>query len=472
LLFNSLTFLVFFLIILIMYNFPLEWKIRKSNLLIASYFFYGVWNPPFVLLLWLSTIVDWFVAKKIYQAKQRYIAKLLLLMSLAINIGVLSFFKYGIFFLDIFSSFMDTFGLSFQPPTWDIILPVGISFYTFQSLSYTFDIYYKKQKPCNSFLDFALFVTFFPQLVAGPIVKARQLIPQFTTPKFSTLKNLYWGTIFMTLGLFQKIILADMLLGPTANIVFSHPESISRMEAWLGVLAFSGQILSDFAGYTTTAIGIALCLGFKLPKNFNYPYAAIGFSDFWRRWHISLSSWLKEYLYFPLGGNRKNQVRTLINLMLTMLIGGLWHGANWTFVIWGALHGFYLIMEKILLFATPEEIRKIKSLRIATGILTFILVLIAWVFFRSPDITSAITLIDSMFGANSQAVPILNSMNIAFTIVTMILMLAFHSYMRNRELIVIISNAPIWLISIIWSLLIAIIIFSQGSNDAFIYFQF
>jgi alginate O-acetyltransferase complex protein AlgI len=215
-------------------------------------------------------------------------------------------------------------------------------------MAYSLDIYLKRAEPSKSFLDFALFVTFFPQLVAGPIVRPTHLLPQFATPRVATPQQLCWGLRLMTIGLFQKIVVADGLLAPTADAAFGAAGMLHPLDAWLGTLAFSGQIFSDFAGYSTTAIGVALALGFGLPDNFRCPYAAIGFSDFWRRWHISLSTWLRDYLYIPIGGNRKGNLRTYANLMTTMLLGGLWHGASWTFVVWGGLHGLYLAAERWL----------------------------------------------------------------------------------------------------------------------------
>ena len=270
-----------------------------------------------------------------------------LVVSLSVNLGLLGFFKYGTFLLDNFITFSELLGIPFTPAKPDIILPVGISFYTFQTLSYTLDIYFRKSRPWSSFLDYALFVTFFPQLVAGPIVRSSEFLPQCLTPRRATLERFSWGLILLVSGLFQKIVVADGLLAPIVEKVYDTGMVPDTLSAWCGTLAFSGQIFCDFAGYSSCAIGVAMCLGFKIPDNFRSPYAAIGFSDFWGRWHISLSSWLRDYLYIPLGGNRKGAAGTYINLMLTMLIGGLWHGASWTFVFWGGLHGLYLAVERM-----------------------------------------------------------------------------------------------------------------------------
>ncbi|MCD4722509.1 MAG: hypothetical protein K8S13_22030 [Desulfobacula sp.] len=339
--FNSLTFLVFFGIVLIVHNLRISWTAKKLSLIYFSYLFYAAWNPPFVVLLWISTLVDWKAGKKIYFARNIFQKRLYLVLSLIVNLGLLGFFKYGNFLLDNFISIMNVFNISFHPAKPDIILPVGISFYTFQSISYTIDIYKGRMKPWKSSIDFAMYVTFFPQLVAGPIVRATDFLPQCSLPKASSGKQLSWGFFLLVTGLFEKVFMADTLLAPVADAVYSGIGQTGFADAWIGTLAFSGQIFFDFAGYSTCAIGAALCLGFILPDNFRFPYGAVGFSDFWQRWHISLSSWLRDYLYIPLGGNRKGNTRTQINLMLTMLIGGLWHGASWRFVAWGGCMAFF-----------------------------------------------------------------------------------------------------------------------------------
>ncbi len=405
-LFNSLTFVVFFAIVLALHNLPLPWKTKKINLLIASYVFYAAWSPPFVLLLWLSTAVDWVVARKIFATDSQSRRKALLGVSLAVNLGMLGYFKYGGFLLENWAALMSAIvmsaiGIDWTAPGWDIVLPVGISFYTFQTLAYSMDVYLRRAKPADSLLDFALFVTFFPQLVAGPIVRPTQLIPQFQSPVKASRNQLLWGLGLMTLGLFEKIVIADGALAPAADAVFGAATAVPFTDAWLGTLAFAGQIFSDFAGYSTVAIGTALCLGFSLPDNFRFPYAAIGFSDFWRRWHISLSTWLRDYLYIPLGGNRKGWHRTQVNLMVTMLLGGLWHGAAWTFVIWGGLHGFYLGVERFLQRRYGgAKIATTFGFKLGLGLLTYFLVNLTWVFFRSKDFGTAWSMTRAMRAAS------------------------------------------------------------------------
>ena len=472
-LFNSLTFVVFFAVVLALHYLPFAWRVKKINLLLASYLFYAAWNPPFVLLLWLSTLVDWFAARAIYREQRRSRRRAWLILSLGVNLGILGFFKYGDFLLENWQALMATVGIDYQPAAWSIVLPIGISFYTFQTMSYSLDVYLRRAKPARSFLDFALFVTFFPQLVAGPIVRPSHLIPQFAVPHVATRDQLVWGLALMTLGLFEKVVIADGALAPVADVVFGADQPLYVVDAWMGVLAFSGQIFCDFAGYSTTAIGVALCLGFSLPNNFQFPYAAIGFSDFWRRWHISLSSWLRDYLYVPLGGNRKGNLRTYANLMTTMLLGGLWHGASWTFVAWGGLHGLYLTAERWLRARFPQGAYTSSIVfRIFAGLLTYVLINVSWVFFRSEDFETAGRLLASMFGLSADGVMLVPTIGIIVTSLVMSSLIAIHWLMRDRSVEEVVEKSPWWLVSGVWGLMLFSIIVTQGSGDAFIYFQF
>jgi D-alanyl-lipoteichoic acid acyltransferase DltB (MBOAT superfamily) len=472
-LFNSLTFVLFFAIVLGLHNLPLSWRVKKTNLLLASYLFYAAWNPPFVLLLWLSTIVDWIVARRIHAEERQGYRRLWLIVSIAVNLGVLGFFKYGDFLLHNWQAAMGSFGITYTPPEWSIVLPVGISFYTFQTMAYSLDVYLRRAAPAKSLLDFSLFVTFFPQLVAGPIVRPTQLIPQFAEPRRASPGQLRWGLALMTIGLFNKVVIADGLLAPSADAVFGAEAALPALDAWLGTLAFSGQIFCDFAGYSTTAIGIALCLGFSLPNNFRFPYAAIGFSDFWQRWHISLSSWLRDYLYIPLGGNRKGRGRTYANLMTTMLLGGLWHGASWTFVVWGGLHGLYLAIERWLTetFAGARIARTV-LFQFAMALVTYFAVNITWVFFRAQDFPQAFSMLVSMFGLQTEATSVLPTIRIIEVIVVTVSLVGIHWFMRERSLEDVAQRAPTWLLGFIWGAMLFAIITAQGTGDAFIYFQF
>ncbi len=473
-LFNSLTFVAFFAVVLALHNAPLPWKVKKTNLLLASYLFYAAWNPPFVILLWLSTIVDWHVAKRIYATDEKARRRAWVLVSILVNLGLLGYFKYGGFLLENWQALMSTIGVTWTAPGWSIVLPVGISFYTFQTMAYSLDVYLRRAKPADSFLDFALFVTFFPQLVAGPIVRPTQLIPQFQKPVRASRDQLLWGLGLLTLGLFQKIVIADGALAPAADAVFGAEAAVPFSDAWLGTLAFAGQIFSDFAGYSTAAIGIALCLGFSLPDNFRFPYAAIGFSDFWRRWHISLSTWLRDYLYIPLGGNRKGWHRTQVNLMVTMLLGGLWHGAAWTFVVWGGLHGFYLGVERFISERWGgAKVASTAGFRLFLALLTYFLVNITWVFFRARSFPQAWSMTKTMLGFGAEgSVLVLSSFLVATVISVTVGMLAVHWFMRSRRLEEVVAKTPWWLTGLVWAGMLFLIVITQGSGDAFIYFQF
>lgn len=492
--FNSYTFILFFGLVLLLHYAALSWKVKKINLLLASYLFYAVWNPPFILLLWLSTVVDYRVALALGKEEQKGKRKALLLLSLLVNLGMLGFFKYGGFLLDNFVAMLSLLGISYQPAQPDIILPIGISFYTFQTLSYTLDVYYRKFAPEKSLLDFSLFVTFFPQLVAGPIVRPGELLPQFKKPHQATRTQLTQGLFLLTLGLFMKVGIADGLLAETSDAVFGVPFPLAPLDAWTGVLAFSGQIFFDFAGYSTCAIGIALSLGFVLPDNFRYPYAAIGFSDFWRRWHITLSSWLRDYLYIPLGGSRQGSARTYLNLMITMLLGGLWHGANWTFVVWGALHGTFLSVERVFRarlvrlpkVPLPTTVQPIisqasviphlsfgrEATKFVLAMLTFLLVSLSWVFFRAPDFDTAMRLLLAMFGVIPTRIPLLATLDIYKVILIIAAMLACHWMMRDTSVAKVAERTPGWILGIGWAFMLIVLVLTQKSTGSFIYFQF
>ena len=476
--FNSLTFLIFFTAVLFVHYLPLSWKHKKWNLWWSSYLFYAAWNPPFVVLLWISTLVDWWAGKWLAEAKTPTRKKVFLILSLSVNLGLLGFFKYGTFLLENFQQLLFFLNLSFQPASPDIILPVGISFYTFQSMSYTLDIYRGKIKPWDCFSDFALYVTFFPQLVAGPIVRAVDFLPQLVTVRRATSAMLGWGLFLITLGLFQKVVLADGIFAPVVDTVFGAVQNAGFIDGWIGVLAFSSQIFFDFSGYSTIAIGVGLCLGFALPDNFRFPYSAIGFSDFWQRWHVSLSSWLRDYLYIPLGGNRRGRLRTQINLMLTMLLGGLWHGAAWHFVIWGCLHGIFLIVEGGYkqLFAGNSVIRQDASAGIRgflLALLTFALLNMSWVFFRATDLSSSLTLLRTMtLGGASDLRNLLAPSEITIVFSLTAVLMTTHWFMRNTSLEAIAAKIPWGLRALIISFMIISLVLAPGEDRAFIYFQF
>ncbi len=470
-LFNTLGFFVFLLIVLSLYYLaPLSWKQKKGMLLLASYIFYGLWNPPLILLLWISTMVDWTAGNQLAKTNDVRKRRGWLFLSIVVNLGFLAFFKYGSFLLENFQWVVGLIGIEYVPPKWDILLPMGISFYTFQTMSYTIDLYRRTGQPAKTFLDFALYVTFFPQLVAGPIVRAGELVPQFYEPKRATQQQFFLGALLLTIGLFQKTVFADSILSPVADDIFGARGLVLPLDAWIGVLAFSGQIFFDFAGYSLCAIGIALLLGFVLPDNFRYPYGSIGFSDLWQRWHISLSSWLRDYLYISLGGNRISISRTYINLMLTMLLGGLWHGAAWTFVIWGFLHGFYLVVERLL--------KKIISLNtkntltaLFLALITFTCVNISWVFFRAEDFKSAMKLLGSMFFLHGTKA-VLTTNHLVVVGLLMLCVFLGHFAMRRHSLTGLIEKSPLWVLVTAWGIMLFGLMIVQTSGQQFIYFQF
>src|SRR5437763_800712 len=335
-LFNSLTFVVFFVVVVALYWRIRSWQARKNLLVVASYIFYGAWNPPFAALLFGTTAMDFWLGRQMAKAKDQHARRRWLVASVCMNLSMLGFFKYGNFLLQNFQWLLARVGIIYQPPHLDILLPVGISFYTFHSLSYTLDIYRRVLRPTKSLRDFILAVSFFPQLVAGPIVRAGDFLPQLLHPPRLKNGQFLWGLALMTLGLFQKIVLADTMLSGSADRVFTYSGPLVALDSWAGVLAFAGQIFFDFAGYSLCAIGAALTLCFHLKDNFRFPYTAIGLSDFWRRWHISLSTFRRDYLYIPLGGNQVRPFRAALTLVIVMFLGGLWHGAAWTFVVWGS----------------------------------------------------------------------------------------------------------------------------------------
>jgi D-alanyl-lipoteichoic acid acyltransferase DltB (MBOAT superfamily) len=477
LLFNSFIFFIFLMIVLGISRLGIAWWVRKTMLLLLSYVFYAAWNPPFVILLWLSTVADWVFANRIALTSSKVIKRLCLAGSLIVNLGMLGFFKYSQFVMDNVHWLGTVFGKEIQSPAMSIILPVGISFYTFQTLSYTLDVYRGDTKPWHSFLDYALYVTFFPQLVAGPIVRATDFLPQCVTAHKATWQQIGWGMVLIVIGLFNKLFIADAQLAPIVEQVYKHSMQWGLLVSWGGTLAFAVQIFCDFAGYSTCAIGVALMLGFQLPDNFRFPYAALGFSDFWRRWHISLSTWLRDYLYIGLGGNRKGIFNTYRNLMFTMLLGGLWHGASWNFVAWGGLHGGYLVGERLIRKVVPDHrVWQWPVVRALLMLMTFACVCFAWVYFRAPDFAMANGICKGMLGLNglqagfSQAFTMLSA---GRTFAIVFVCLGLHWLLRNYSLEDLANRIPMPVTAMALSLMIIVVFLSLfGEDRAFIYFQF
>jgi alginate O-acetyltransferase complex protein AlgI len=388
--FNSITFLIFFVSFFIIY-----WRIAKraslkiTNLfiLLCSYLFYGWWDWRFLGLILFSSTIDYLVALQLEKTTAETKRKWLLFISIFTNIGLLSFFKYYNFFVDSLITLFQTCAVPFNVSTLSIVLPVGISFYTFQALSYTIDVYRKRLKACNDPIAFLTFVAFFPQLVAGPIERAKELLPQFYEKKKFCYPAVIGGLRLMLWGFFQKIVIADNL-APLVEKVYGTPENYSGLSIIVATFCFAFQIYCDFAGYSNIAIGAAKTLGFYLSPNFNTPYFSTSFTGFWRRWHISLSSWFKDYVYIPLGGNKKSKWRTNINLLLTFTLSGLWHGAAFTFILWGFLHGLLLITSKSI---------RIHAHKLFSTFFVFICVSILWLPFRAKGMSNFQSLLERIF---------------------------------------------------------------------------
>ncbi len=367
---------------------------KHAVLLAASYIFYAYWDVRFLALLVLQTYISYFLAKKIDRSATKRQSKRFLILGVSVSLAILGFFKYFNFFVE---SFILLFGIE-NSNSLNIILPVGISFYTFQALSYLIDVYRKKLKASDRFVKISLYISFFPQLVAGPIVRASDFLPQLNEERPMTNVNLVEGLQMFLFGLIKKIVIADRL-AVAVDAVFASPVSYSGLSIFLAVIAYSIQIYCDFSGYSDMAIGVAKTLGYDLCHNFNMPYISKNPSEFWGRWHISLSSWLRDYLYIPLGGNRKGKTRTKINLMLTMLLGGLWHGANWQMVFWGALHGGALIVHKTFReqcdrrgLTIKDDLLK-KTVSILSVIGMYLFTCLCWIFFRAASFSDAVTMI-------------------------------------------------------------------------------
>jgi alginate O-acetyltransferase complex protein AlgI len=394
--FASSVFLYVFLPAFLLLYFVAPRSLRTLTIALGSYFFYGWWRPPFVILMLVSTVVDYLCGNRIAAAKMRGgRGRGWLLCSLITNLGLLGYFKYANFGVATFNALLASWG--FEEVRWTaVILPVGISFYTFQTLSYTIDVYRGEVAPSKRFTDFMAYVAMFPQLVAGPIVRYRDMEKQLQEfrPSWSWFDH---GVLLFQCGLVKKVLIADML-DPVAREAFAGTHALGAIDAWTGVLAFTLQLYFDFSGYSDMAIGLGLMLGFRFPINFDGPYRSVSVTEFWRRWHISLSTWLRDYLYISLGGNRKGRMRTYVNLMLTMLLGGLWHGANWTFIAWGGYQGFWLVVER-LAGGRPFYALAPRAVRVAV---TFLIVVVGWVFFKAATIGDAADYLGWMAGTGTQ----------------------------------------------------------------------
>ena len=382
-LFNSFHYILFFLLVLLVTDSVRRRRFQHVFLLLASYYFYWVSSTWFVLLLLYSSFLDFYCGRAIGNSTRLRTRRIFLACSIAGNLGVLAYFKYTNFAFSSLEALFGSLGFGVRLSGWEIFLPIGISFYTFQSMSYTLDIYFGKLKPVDSIRQFALYVSFFPQLVAGPIVRARHFLPQLVRMPMVNWDQIRFGSTLILYGLIKKVCVADNL-SEFVETVFHGDLTRDSLAVFLGIAAFAIQIYCDFSGYTDIAIGSARVLGFRFPDNFNFPYFSRNITEFWKRWHISLSSWLRDYLYIPLGGNRKGRPRQLVNLLVTMLLGGLWHGAAWHFVLWGLYQGILLILHKVLIWRRPPSGSRIWNPLKILG--TFYLTCIGWLIFILSDL--------------------------------------------------------------------------------------
>lgn|SRR5690554_425184 len=475
-LFNSFIFL-FFLIIVIPTFYVLPYKYKNIFLLVCSYIFYGYWDWRFTFLLLASTLFNYYFGIKIYNASEVKHKKNFLIISLIFNLCLLGFFKYYNFFTSSFNEMLSHLGLAqLDFLHLNIILPVGISFFTFQTMSYTIDIYRDKLKPSGSLINFSLYVSFFPQLVAGPIERATNLLPQLEQRKLFNKEKFREGFELITIGMFKKIMLGDTT-GRIVDNIFADPQYFGSLELLMGLVLFTVQIYSDFSGYSHIARGTAKLLGFELMINFEQPYFSTSIGEFWRRWHISLSTWLKDYVYFPLGGSRKGNKRTYINLFLTMLLAGLWHGAAWTFVIYGILHGIYMVINRFILkdskFFQRFKYEGYNRLLADIGKILFVTVLVMFtrIFFRADSIDSAMFYIYQLFRWEpSDNISSILSIIFSFVFVT-ILLDYLEVKMKNHAFLVRLQNP--YQYGIITATWFTTLVYLFGANAMpFIYFQF
>jgi len=471
--FNSVSFFAFLAIV-----FTLHWSVpvraRNVVLVVASYVFYGWWDWRFLGLLAVSTLVDFVVGQQLHRRTDERVRKQLLGLSLAVNLGLLFVFKYFDFFVDSAVDALAQLGLDATGPTLQIILPVGISFYTFQTISYSFDVYRRRVEPTNDIVDFALYVAYFPQLVAGPIERASRLLPLIQRPEHRTAPDRERWVRALSLvltGLFKKVVLADGV-ATFVTTVFDSPDDYSAISVAAAVVGFAIQLYGDFSGYSDIARGVSELFGIELMVNFRQPYLSRNITEFWRRWHISLSDWLREYVYIPFGGNRGSHLATYRNLLLTMLLGGAWHGASWNFVIWGLLHGVALAVHRLLRGGrtpTPE----LHWSEIPSILLTFAVWCVSMVFFRAATLDDAMSVFAGLGRIGSGAVALDGIATVAVLgAMTMALDLAERYRSLHPDLTPADVAAPLRTGLIAGAMMVAIVVFSGGTPTPFIYFQF
>ena len=477
-LFNSIDFAIFLPIVFILYWFVTNKSLKLQNILIvsASYVFYGWWDWRFLSLIIFSSIVDYTAGLLLSKTDNKSKRKIVLWISIIVNLGLLGFFKYYNFFLDNFVTAFSFFGTEINAGSLNIVLPVGISFYTFQTMSYTIDVYRRKLEPTNNFIAFSAFVSFFPQLVAGPIERASNLLPQFYTKRDFNSAKAIDGMRQILWGLFKKIVIADNC-AEYVNIIFNNSSDYSGSTLVMGAIFFAFQIYGDFSGYSDIAIGTARLFGFDLMRNFNFPYFSRDIAEFWRRWHISLSTWFRDYVYYPLGGSRGSIWMKIRNTFIIFIVSGFWHGANWTFIIWGALNAIYflpLLLTKnnrnnLDIVAKGRILPKFKEIFLMS--VNFMLVIFAWIFFRAESVEHAVNYISNIFSLSlfsfPQVFPVVKILLICFFV--------FIEWIGREHQFAIAKLGVEWKLPLRWAFyyaLIFIIFMFSGKQLQFIYFQF
>ncbi|SHF63623.1 MBOAT family O-acyltransferase [Dysgonomonas macrotermitis] len=477
-LFNSGIFAIFFICVFFLYWFVFNRSLKWQNVFLAvcSYFFYGCWDWRFMFLLAFSTFLDYYSGLKIANSESRNLRKFWLILTVSINLGFLGIFKYYNFFIESFAELLTWFGLTPHFSTLNVILPVGISFYTFHGLSYVFDIYFGKIKPTRDPINYSLFVSFFPLLVAGPIERATHLLPQVERPRTFSYSKAVDGLKQILWGLFKKVVIADNC-AELVNTIFGSHWAYSGSTLAIGAILFAIQIYGDFSGYSDIALGTARLLGFELLQNFRFPYFSRNIAEFWRRWHISLSSWFKDYLYIPLGGSREGMFKTIRNTFIIFLVSGFWHGANWTFIIWGGLNALFQLPSIIFKknrrhLDTVAQGRLLPTVTETVQVVTtFLLASFAWIFFRAENMTVAVQYVKEMFSASLFSMPQVYSGKVF--IVVAIFMLIEWCGREGKYALEKFSDS--WKRPVRWVFYYAIILtilWMTGGEQQFIYFQF
>jgi len=481
-LFNSLEFAFFLPIVFALYWFVTQRSLKLQNafLLLASYFFYGWWDWRFLSLIAFSSLVDYLIGLQLASSDNQKRRKLLLGVSVLVNLGFLGFFKYFNFFADSFSEAFTMLGEPMDASRLQIILPVGISFYTFQTLSYTIDVYRRKLEPTKDVISFFAFVSFFPQLVAGPIERASNLLPQFLKKREFIYQNAVDGCKQILWGLFKKMVLADNC-AKFVNVIFDDPGAHSGSTLVLGAVLFSIQIYGDFSGYSDIAIGVSRLFGFNLMKNFSFPYFSRNIGEFWRRWHISLSTWFRDYLYIPLGGSRGNRWMQVRNIFIVFLVSGFWHGANWTFLCWGALHAL-LFVPLVLTGRNRSFLDTVQTKwlfpSVKEGVLilfTYAMTTLAWVFFRADSVTDALLYYKGMLSSSMWSIPALfqqTEMKLILLLIIGFMIIEWSGRQQEYAIERFANRWPLPLRYAFYYVLAMIIFLFKGSQQDFIYFQF